>query len=266
MQFSPDEIRGAVRDRYRAAVEADDQASQCCGPEANDSSCCGPQQSQSKGGCGAGYTAEQLSALPSGADLGLGCGNPALAAEFASGETVLDLGSGAGVDVFLAARAVGPTGRAIGVDMTEEMVAKARSNAREAGLQNVEFLSGEIEALPVSDNSVDVIISNCVVNLSPEKARVFAEAYRVLKPGGRLAISDIVAIGPISDQQRADMDLYGACISGAEPADVVMGLLKDAGFDQVRVDLANQQFSWDEVEALGRPVASAILRGVKPAQ
>ncbi len=198
-KFSAEEIRTSVRDRYGAV--ANKQGSECgCA-----SSCSTPAL---------GYTAEELSAAPEGANLGLGCGNPQAIAALKPGETVLDLGSGGGFDCFLAARAVGESGKVIGVDMTHEMVALARANAAKASLGNVEFRLGEIEHLPVADASVDVIISNCVINLSPDKPQVFREAFRVLKSGGRLAVSDMVASGRLPDELRGDLASYSACVAG----------------------------------------------------
>ena len=170
------------------------------------------------------------------ADLGLGCGVPTLTADIRSGETVLDLGSGAGIDVFLASRAVGPTGRVIGVDMTPEMLARARENARKGGYSNVEFRQGELEDLPVEDDSIDVILSNCVINLVPDKSRVFQEIHRVLKPGGRFSISDMVTFGDVPEAIRQDIALWTGCIAGAMDRDEYLDLIRRAGFDDVRIE------------------------------
>ncbi|MGI8785137.1 MAG: arsenite methyltransferase [Acidobacteriota bacterium] len=182
-----------------------------------------------------GYSSDQVQSIPKGADLGLGCGNPTALAPIEPGMTVLDLGSGAGIDVFLAARKVGPNGRVIGVDMTEEMIDKARKNAAREGISNVEFRLGQIEALPVEDGSVDLILSNCVINLSPDKDQVFREIYRVLRPGGRFQISDIVTRGPASDAMRRDAELWAGCISGALEKEVYLDKLRQAGFSEIEV-------------------------------
>jgi ubiquinone/menaquinone biosynthesis C-methylase UbiE len=182
-----------------------------------------------------GYEESELSTLPAGADLGLGCGNPGAIAELRAGEVVLDLGSGGGIDCFLAAKRVGPTGEVIGVDMTPDMVERARANAARSEIENVEFRLGEIENLPVADGTVDVVISNCVVNLSADKKRVFADAFRVLKPGGRLAISDIIAKADIPAPIREDLDLHAGCIAGAATKIEVENWVRAAGFVDVRV-------------------------------
>jgi SAM-dependent methyltransferase len=183
-----------------------------------------------------GYTADELGSVPEGVNLGLGCGNPHAIAELRSGETVLDLGSGAGFDCFLAAKRVGSAGRVIGVDMTPEMVSKARENARRVGAPNVDFRLGEIEHLPVSDASVDVILSNCVINLSPDKSAVFREAFRALKPGGRLAISDVIEIETMPRALAESVESLTGCVSGAAPADRLRTLLIAAGFERVNIE------------------------------
>jgi SAM-dependent methyltransferase len=182
-----------------------------------------------------GYSAAELRAIPDGADLGLGCGNPTAMASLRRGEVVLDLGSGAGIDCFLAAEKVGPSGRAIGVDMTSEMVERARENARREKIANVEFRLGEIEHLPVADASVDVIISNCVVNLSPDKPQVFREAYRVLKPGGRMFLSDIVLLKELPRAVRESIEAYVGCIAGASLKADYLAAIRAAGFDDVDI-------------------------------
>jgi SAM-dependent methyltransferase len=183
-----------------------------------------------------GYDDEQLSAVPEGANLGVGCGNPTAIDALKPGETVVDLGSGAGMDSFLAARQVGPTGRVIGVDMTPAMLEKARKNARKAGVANVEFREGRIEDLPLEDGSVDVILSNCVINLSPEKDRVYREAYRVLKPGGRVMVSDIVLERPLPQHVVESIDAYLGCVGGASSREEYLETIRKAGFSEVRID------------------------------
>jgi arsenite methyltransferase len=218
-----DEIRDVVREKYGEIAEGKRSGCGCGGD-------CGPDVLLTLG-----YTAEQKAALPEGADLGLGCGNPLAHAAVQPGETVLDLGSGAGVDCFLAARETGASGRVIGVDMTPAMLEKARANAARGGYANVEFRLGEIEHLPVADASVDCIISNCVVNLSPDKPQVFREAHRVLKPGGRLLVSDLVLTRPLSAELRRDVTLYVGCVAGAAMKDEYVGMIRDAGFTAVEV-------------------------------
>ena len=253
-----DEIHSAVRSAYAAAAEGGG----CCGT----SGCCSapaPTHSEKLG-----YTAEALGHLPIGADLGLGCGNPQAIADLKPGETVLDLGSGAGIDCFLAARAVGETGRVIGIDMTPEMIGKAEQNRAKGGYHNVEFHRAEIERLPLPDDSVDVVISNCVINLSPDKAQVFREAYRVLKPGGRLAISDVVATAELPPEIRNDMKLYSSCVAGAATAADLQWMLRNSGF--VNISIRPQQESRDLIdgwipEQQGRGHAlSATIEGIKP--
>jgi SAM-dependent methyltransferase len=214
-----------------------------------------------------GYAPEELASLPEGADLGLGCGNPTGLLSLAPGEVVLDLGSGAGIDCFLAAKRVGPMGWAIGVDMTPEMVAKARANARKAGFSNVEFRLGEIEHLPVPDGSVDVVISNCVINLAPDKGAVYREAYRVLRPGGRFTVSDVVATRPISEEERNDPSLWSSCSSGALEVEEIRRLLTEAGFRDVRIDL--KQPAETPTTLVGQAslgVVSASIRATKPSE
>jgi len=220
------EVKRAVRDRYaRAATEN----SGCC-----DSSCCGDTgDSADDISRSIGYSEKELAVLPEDANLGLGCGNPTAIASLVAGETVLDLGSGAGIDCFLAAQQVGETGHVIGVDMTPQMIEKARVNAESAGFGNVEFRLGEIEALPVADGTVDVIISNCVLNLSPEKDRVLAEAYRVLKPGGRLVISDMVSERDVPAVLEGDLNAVAGCLPTQR--DRYIGRFEKAGFEDVRI-------------------------------
>lgn len=215
-----------------------------------------------------GYSAEETSAVPAGANLGLGCGNPLAIAALRPGETVLDLGSGAGFDCFLAARAVGPSGQVIGVDMTPEMLRKARENAAQSAVSNVEFRLGEIEHLPVADQSIDVIISNCVINLSPEKCQVFREAWRVLKPGGRLAISDVVATAAFPEAMLQDLALRSCCVSGASPIDEVEAMLQAAGFVNIRLQPKDESKTfireWQPGSNIADYLVSASIEAVKP--
>jgi arsenite methyltransferase len=222
------QIKKHVRDRYAQAATT---GSSCCGTVSSPC-CCGgtPSPEGTEASRMVGYSAEELAAIPAEADLGLGCGNPTALAGLRPGETVLDLGSGGGIDCFLAARRVGPAGRVIGVDMTPEMLDRARANARETGAANVEFRLGEIENLPVADASVDVIISNCVINLSTDKPRVFREAFRVLRPGGRLMVSDLALTKPLPEEIRTSVEAYVACIAGAMAKDDYLGAIRGAGF------------------------------------
>jgi len=257
-------LREAVLEHYReAAKKRETGGSSCCGS----SGCCQPTASQIS--TAIGYTKEQLESLPKGANLGLGCGNPHLAARLKTGETVLDLGSGGGIDCFIAARQVGPHGQVIGIDMTPEMVALARKQAEEAGVDNVSFRLGEIEHLPVADSSVDVIMSNCVVNLSPDKRAVYREAFRVLKPGGRLAISDVVAYGPLPEELHANLQAWSMCAAGALPIDDLTATLKEVGFEQVKVDVNRASrdliVQWLPDSGIEDLLAAAVVEAVKPA-
>ena len=215
-----------------------------------------------------GYSTEDEAAAPEAANLGLGCGNPLAIASLNEGQVVLDLGSGAGFDCFLAARAVGKTGRVIGVDMTHEMLTKARENAQKNGFPNVEFQLGEIEALPVADNSVDVIISNCVINLSPEKQRVFNEAFRVLKPAGRLAVADVVATAPLPDEIKADWSAYTGCMAGASQIAELERMLQASGFEEIQIKPKDASRSFIREWLPGKKVedylVSATIEAVKP--
>lgn len=248
-------IKASVRETY-GRVASEEKSAGCCGG----GGCCGPSSD------GIGYSDEERGNVPDGADLGLGCGNPQAIAELTAGERVLDLGSGAGFDAFLAARQVGDTGRVIGVDMTAEMITKARANIGKTDLHNVEFRLGEIEHLPVADASVDVIMSNCVINLSTDKAAVFREAYRVLAPGGRLAIADIVATRAIPDDIRNDLKAYAGCVSGAALVEEVEALLREAGFEGVGIEINSNSASLVEgwSPGAGSLVVSALIRGTKP--
>jgi len=223
------EIKKYVRDRYAGAAK---QGSSCCQPA---TSCCGGGGQTDLLSKSIGYTDQDLKAVPEGANLGLGCGNPLALASLREGETVLDLGSGAGFDCFLAARQVGKSGKVIGVDMTPEMLDKARGNAEKGDFTNVEFRLGEIENLPVGDNQADIVISNCVINLSPAKERVFGEAFRVLKPGGRLMVSDIVLLQELPEEIRNSVAAYTACVAGAETKESYLGAIQKAGFQKIQI-------------------------------
>ncbi|MDA8437163.1 MAG: arsenite methyltransferase [Actinomycetales bacterium] len=265
-QSTNDEIRAAVRDTYGQIALSD--AAGCCAPADTESSCCAPATPVQLVSVQLGYSEQDLSSVPEGADLGLGCGNPQAIAALVPGETVLDLGSGAGFDAFLAARAVGDTGTVIGVDMTPAMVTKARANAETGGYANVEFRLGEIEHLPVADSTVDVIISNCVINLSPDKQAVFTDAYRVLRPGGRLAISDVVASADLPDGIKDDLTLYSGCVAGASLVTDLQAMLAAAGFERIRIQPKDESKSFIEQWAPGRGVTdyvvSATIEAVKP--
>jgi SAM-dependent methyltransferase len=261
-----DNMRQNVRDSYAKVAEASDNGD-CCGAA---SSCCGVShdvQINALISSRLGYSQQDLASVPEGADMGLGCGNPRAIAGLKAGEVVLDLGSGGGFDAFLAAREVGDSGRVIGVDMTPEMVSKARRNAEHGQFHNVEFRLGEIEHLPLADASVDVIISNCVINLSPDKPRVFAEAWRVLKPGGRLAISDVVASTELPASLRDDPYLHSACVAGAALIEELESWLADAGFAAIRIRPKDEsrQFIKDWVPGSGVEdyVLSATIEAIK---
>lgn len=259
-----DQQRDSVRERY-ASIGAQDEGGCCCGG----SSCCGDGQSVlDSASLALGYSLAELLNVPDGADLGLGCGNPQAIAGLKSGEVVLDLGSGGGLDCFLAARQVGEQGLVIGVDMTPEMVNRARQNANVGGFHNVEFRLGEIENLPVADDSVDVIMSNCVINLSPEKQRVFNEAFRVLKPGGRLAVSDVVAIAEMPDEFRSNPELYAGCIGGASLISEIQTMLAAAGFSKIVIDVKQESAGFIAEWAPNRPltdfIRSAYIQAIKP--
>jgi len=229
MAKKDEEIKKSVRERYGQIAKSGSK------PQPHAQSCCCGSGTDHDISTMIGYAPDELKEIPAGADLGLGCGNPIALASLKKGETVLDLGSGAGIDCFLAARKVGKSGRVIGVDMTHEMLEKARKNAEKGKYANVEFRLGEIENLPVADNQVDVIISNCVINLVPDKKRVFDEAFRVLKPGGRLMVSDIVLLKKLPESVRKSVAAYTACVSGALMKDDYVRTIKNAGFEHVEI-------------------------------
>ncbi len=249
------EVKTIVRNRYgRIARQS---GTSCCG--SSQKSCCGPA-APAETSRKIGYTDDDLKAVPEGANLGLGCGNPVALASLKKGETVLDLGSGAGFDCFLASGRVGAEGQVIGVDMTPEMVERARDNARKAGYSNVEFRLGEIENLPAADGSVDVVISNCVINLSPDKRRVFREVFRVLKPGGRMMISDIVLLKPLPEAIAKSIEAYVGCIAGADLKERYLNKIRTAGFSDVRV-VEESVFPIDGV--IEDPVARDVMKKLK---
>jgi arsenite methyltransferase len=274
--MSKEVIKKAVREGYAKIVKKERS---CCAPV----SCCGSADLTEDISKKVGYTDEELKSVPDGANLGLGCGNPIALASLREGEAVLDLGSGAGFDCFLAAPKVGKTGKIIGVDMTPEMIDKARENAQKGGYENVEFRLGEIENIPAADNSVDVVISNCVINLSPDKERVFKEAYRVLKPGRRLMVSDIVLLKELPEFIKNSIDAYIGCLSGAIMKDEYLKTIRDAGFQDVEIldetyfpleCMANDQTAkalineakipLAELEELGTTIVSIKVTGKKP--
>ena len=264
---NPDEIRITVRDKYAEVANRDSKG---CGCTPSPSCCPKPTVSLDDLGALGGYSPEELNIAPEGANMGLGCGNPQVIASLQPGETVVDLGSGGGFDCFLAARKVGETGRVIGVDMTPEMVAKARENARKGDYTNVEFRLGEIEHLPVEDGTADVIISNCVINLSPEKLDVFRETFRILKPGGRLAIADVVATTPLPLEMKNDLDLFSSCVSGAATVDEIKEMLQEAGFGDIEIQIMERSRELIREWVPGRNVedyiVSATIEARKPSK
>jgi len=262
-----DAIRQQVREDYARVAKASDAGS--CGGEA--SSCCGVSADvgiNTLVSIRLGYSSDDLAAVPAGADMGLGCGNPRAIASLRQGEVVVDLGSGGGFDCFLAAREVGPSGRVIGIDMTPDMVSKARRNAADADFANVEFRLGEIEHPPVADGTADVIISNCVINLSPDKPQVFREAYRILKRGGRLAISDVVATAELPENMKQDPKLHSGCMAGASLVADLEAMICAAGFKAIRIGPKDESRDFIRDWAPGRGVedyvVSASIEAVKP--
>jgi arsenite methyltransferase len=266
-QKQADDIRQNVRSSYTEVAEASNTESSC----GTESSCCGVSSDAAINtlvSTRLGYSENDLEAVPTGADMGLGCGNPRAIAGIQSGETVLDLGSGGGFDCFLAAAETGGNGQVIGVDMTPTMVSKARDNAARGKYSHVEFRLGEIENLPVADASVDVIISNCVINLSPDKSRVFKETFRVLKTGGRLAISDVVASTELPDHIRNDLQLYSGCMAGASVISELEQILADSGFTEIKIapkdDSKEFIKDWAPGKGVENYVLSATIEAVKP--
>ncbi|UCD56176.1 MAG: arsenite methyltransferase, partial [Candidatus Hydrogenedentota bacterium] len=270
-------IKKAVRERYAGKVK---QESSCCAPP---TSCCGSANVAEEISKNIGYTDEELKSVPEGSNLGLGCGNPVAIASLKEGDVVLDLGSGAGFDCFLAANQVGETGRIIGVDMTPEMIDRARENARKGDYANVEFRLGEIENIPAADNSVDVVISNCVINLSPDKGKVFGETFRVLKPGGRMMVSDIVLLKELPDCIKESIEAYVGCVAGAMLKDDYVGTISDAGFEDVEIMsevtfptelmandptvqamIQNLNLPLEELGEVAKSVVSIKIQGIKP--
>lgn len=261
-QLANDKIRQAVREQYGKVAES--AGSACCA-----TSCCNESGTDAKAAAmELGYSSADVTQVPDGANMGLGCGNPRAIASLKPGETVLDLGSGGGFDCFLALKEVGETGQVIGIDMTSAMVSKARTNAGKAGHQNMDFRLGEIENMPVADGVIDVIISNCVINLSPEKSRVFQESFRVLKPGGRLAISDVVTTAELPEQLKNDMALFTGCMSGASSITDVEAMLLDAGFVAIAVKPKDKSREfirdWLPDSKIEDYVVSATIEAIKP--
>jgi len=262
-----DATRNHIRDSYAKVAEASN-AGDNCGVEA---SCCGVSDDDAINtliSTRLGYSEADLANVPSGADMGLGCGNPGAIASLQAGETVVDLGSGGGFDAFLAATEVGQTGRVIGVDMTPTMISKARSNAEKGQYTNVEFRLGEIEFLPVANDSVDVIISNCVINLSPNKQQVFADAFRVLKSGGRLAVSDVVASCELPTEMKNDAQLLAGCMAGASLIDELENFMRDVGFKKIKITPKDESRDfikdWAPNSGVEDYVVSAHIEAIKP--
>ncbi len=282
-----EQIRQAVRTSYGKLAEKSGADSEpesggsCCGPQVlftnvsaglEISGCCGSEATPQQLSELMGYSQEAMDSVPDGANMGLGCGNPVALSSLQPGEVAVDLGCGAGFDCFLAAREVGQSGRVIGIDMTPDMISKARRNAQEFDLDNIEFRLGEIEHLPVADNTADIVMSNCVINLSPDKQQVYRDAYRILKPGGRLCISDVVATAPIPEDLQQDLELVSACVGGAATIEALAEMLEKAGFQNIQIhpkeesrELISQWVSAKNREA-GDYVVSAYIKADKPAE
>ena len=266
-QKQADEIRQNVRESYTEVAESSNSGS-CCGEQ---SSCCGVSDDAAINtlvSTRLGYSEGDLNSVPEGADMGLGCGNPRAIASIKTGETILDLGSGGGFDCFLAAAETGESGHVIGIDMTPTMISKARNNAVKGKYNHVEFRLGEIEYMPVANDIVDVIISNCVINLSPDKHQVFSEAFRVLKPGGRLAISDVVASTELPEEMKQDLALYSGCMAGASLISELQVILEECGFEKINIAPKDESKDFIKDWAPGRGVEdyvlSATIEAVKP--
>ncbi len=267
MSYEKDSVRQYVRNSYAEVAEASNDGT-CCGEE---SSCCGVSDDAAINtliSTRLAYSEDDLSKVPEGADMGLGCGNPRAIASLKAGEVVIDLGSGGGFDAFLAAHEVGESGHVIGIDMTPAMLSKARKNAEKGRFSNVEFRLGEIEHIPVADNTADVIISNCVINLSPHKEQVFADTFRVLKPGGRLAISDVVATAEMPEEMKNDPYLHAGCMAGALLIDELETIMGEAGFEKISIAPKDESRDFIRDWAPGRGVeayvVSACIEAVKP--
>lgn len=266
-QQNMDEVRQNVRESYAKVAEASNDGA-CCGEVA---SCCGVSDDDAINtliSTRLGYSEADLDIVPEGADMGLGCGNPRAIASLQEGETVVDLGSGGGFDAFLSAREVGESGKVIGVDMTPTMISKARKNAEKGGFSQVEFRLGEIEHLPIADNTADIIISNCVINLSPHKQQVFDDAFRVLKSGGRLAISDVVASAEMPEDMKNDPILHAGCMAGAELIDNIKTMLEKSGFTHITITPKDESREfikdWAPGSGVEAYVLSAYIGAVKP--
>lgn len=262
MKNKSDEMKKIVKEGYAKIAT---QGISCC----SSSSCCGNTGLAKDISKSVGYSDEEINIVPEGANLGLGCGNPVAIASLKEGDVVLDLGSGAGFDAFLAAQRVGKTGRVIGVDMTPEMLEKARTNAKKGGYENVEFRSGEIEKLPVEDSSIDVIISNCVINLSPDKESVFKESFRVLKPGGRLMVSDLVLVKDLPDAVRKSVEAYVGCLAGAVMKGDYLRFIENAGFHDIKIISqsgypVDAMVSDEGAKDIANSVVSIKIHAVKP--
>jgi len=267
-QQEMDELRQNVRESYAKVAEASNEGAGC----GEASSCCGVSDDDAINtliSTRLGYSEDDLNVVPDGADMGLGCGNPRAIASLKKGEVVVDLGSGGGFDVFLSAREVGETGQVIGVDMTPTMISKARKNAEKGKFAHVEFRLGEIEHLPIADNTADIIISNCVINLSPDKQQVFKDAFRILKPGGRLAVSDVVASAVMPDDMKNDPILHAGCMAGAELIDDIEEMLVVAGFVDIRITPKDESREfikdWAPGSGVEAYVLSANIEAIKPA-